>query len=461
MALGRSRTARARAIPPRNSCVPSVPLNAVRVPFSAAANVATGQKKGRAVARPLPLIRALEAFRQVDAADYVPTLAGVLDPVDGDHLVGGVTLVVEAGVAEHACVIGLILLVEPLLPFGHVAAVGLDGPADRGDQELGGVVGGHGVRAVIARVRVGLLEGIDRRLRSRDFFGRDGCHGAGHPDGRCGGIRFALVGDDTVTTEEGRSVGKAGRLHLVADHARVVAVCAAEIDRLRAGLLCRPQEWFEVADLGGVGEVLALDDRPAILLETDRERVGDALSVGLSVGRHTDFLDVQGLVGVVRHGRALVVVGGGDPEVIVRPGWAQILRERYAGRLAVDVSDAAQGLRDVDVLGQALVRVGWADLDEVGPVADRDLGARHARVERSDHAENLRVVDQLLDVLRALLRVVNAIDGIVKVRDGQGEALDGLGLVDREFDAVKGRDTVRGFAARLRQFDAYLDRSLV
>ena len=363
--------------------------------------------------------------------------------------------------AEHACVIGLIHLVEHLLPFGHVAAVGLDGPADRGDQELGGVVGGHGVRAVIARVRVGLLEGIDRRLRAGDLFGSDRCHGAGHPDGRRGGIRLALIGDDTVTTEEGHTVGKAGRFHLVADDAGVVAVGTAEVDRLRTGLLCRPQERLEVADLGGIGEVLPLDDRPAVLLETDGEGVRDALAVGLGVGRHPHFLEVEGLVGVVRHGRALEVVGGGDPEVVVGSGRPQILGERYAGRLAIDVRDPTQGLRDVDVLGKALVGVGRADLDEVGPVADRDLGARHARVEGADHAEDLRVVDQLLDVLRALLRVVNAVDGIVKVRDFQGVSLDGFGLVDREFDAVQGRDTVRGLAARLRQFDADLDVTLV
>jgi len=59
------------------------------------------------------------------------------------------------------------------------------------------------------------------------------------------------------------------------------------------------------------------------------------------------------------------------------------------------------------------------------------------------------------------LRVVNAVDGIVKVRDFQGVSLDGLGLVDREFDPIEGGDPVRGLAARLRQFDADLDISFV
>src|SRR5437764_13776216 len=139
MALGRSRTARTRVMPARYSRVARVPLKAVRVPFSAAANVATGQKKGGAVTRPLPLIRALQAFRQVDGADNVPALAGVLDPVDGDDLIGRVTLVVEAGVAQHAGVIGLVHLVEHLLPLGHGAVVGLDRPADRSDQDFGRV----------------------------------------------------------------------------------------------------------------------------------------------------------------------------------------------------------------------------------------------------------------------------------------------------------------------------------
>jgi len=41
-------------MPARNSRVPKVPLKAVRVPFSAAANVATGQKReGRSPARSL------------------------------------------------------------------------------------------------------------------------------------------------------------------------------------------------------------------------------------------------------------------------------------------------------------------------------------------------------------------------------------------------------------------------
>src|SRR5438105_15065657 len=98
--------------------------------------------------------------------------------------------------------------------------------------------------------------------------------------------------------------------------------------------------------MGGVREVLALDDRPAILLEADAERVGDPFSVGLGVGSHTDLIQVQLVIGVVRHGWTLEAVGGGGSAVIVGAGWAQILGERVAGSLAVDVGHAARRLRD-------------------------------------------------------------------------------------------------------------------
>src|SRR5207302_5255183 len=64
-------------------------------------------------------------------------------------------------------------------------------------------------------------------------------------------------------------------------------------------------------------------------------------------------------------------------------------------------------------------------------VADRDDRARDVRVERTDHAEHLRVVAHVGDVLRALLRVVHAVHRVViwLVRDR--EALDRAVRLDR------------------------------
>ena len=176
--------------------------------------------------------------------------------------------------------------------------------------------------------------------------------------------------------------------------------------------------------MGGVGEVLALDHGAAVLLEARGEGVGNAFTVGLGVGGHADLGDLQGVVEVVGVGRALKVVGRGDPEVIVGPSRPQILGERHAGRLAVHIRQTGQGHRDVDVLGQALVGVCRADLDQVGPIRDRHLGPGDAGVEGPDHAEYLAVVDELLDVLGALLRIVDAVHRVVEVEDLQGESVN-------------------------------------
>src|SRR5438132_1395553 len=312
---------------------------------------------------------------------------------------------------------------------------------DGRDDDLGAVIGRHRVRAVVAGVRVGCLESVDRGLGIRALARIDGGHGAAHPRSLGSSILEALAGHDAVAAHEGRAVGE-DPFHLVADDTGVVAIGATEIDSLGAGSLSGAKEASEVVYLGGVRKILALYHGTAITRDAAGEGVGYSLAVRLGVGRHADLRDAKCSQGKVRHGGPLKVVGGGDPEVVVGPSRTQVFGERQACRFAVHVGLAAEGRRNIDVLGQALVGIRGADLDQVGAVGFRDLSPGHAGVERSDHGQDLGIVDKLLDILGALDGVVDTVDGVIQVEVLEFKTVNGTLLLNGELDTVQGRDAI-------------------
>ena len=107
---------------------------------------------------------------------------------------------------------------------------------------------------------------------------------------------------------------------------------------------------------------------------------------------------------------------------------------------------------------QAGVGVGRAAHEQAGGVADRDLDLGNAGVERSDDADDIRVVDEGGHVLAALGRIVGAVDGVVLAIERDrvaGDGAGGVGLLDRKLDAVlwsarRWRSRRRSSAARSR-----------
>src|SRR4029077_1810030 len=163
---------------------------------------------------------------------------------------------------------------------------------------------------------------------------------------------------------------------------------------------------------GGV-EALPVDNRAALLLELLGEVVRYAEAERLLVVPDRHDLHAERVIRVVRDGRALERVRGGDAEVVVLARGARdgvgASRSQRRGVELVDRLAVAQRL------GQALVRVRGADQRQAGAVRDRDLGRSDAGVERTDNSKDVLVGDDVGDVLGALGGVVLAVDGIVVV----------------------------------------------
>ena len=266
--------------------------------------------------------------------------------------------------------------------------------------------------------------------------------GAGQVQERVLGLAGAVV--DAVGADV-RDVSKAGLDGRLEDPRTAGRGDAAEVDRLRA----QGRGGRHDRGIVGVGlrHAVALDDGPAVGLQVRLEGVGDALPERLGVIDDVHLLGVQVFEDVLGRGRTLVVVRRHDADV-VDPVW-----ERLANVERAELW-----------LGQTLVGVGRAALQEARLVRDRDLGQRDARVERADDRDDVGVADDRGHVVGAGLRIVRSVDRVVE--DRRVGDLDGVSagpaarFLDRELDAVDDRLRSRELAALERELDRDLDSAL-
>ncbi len=109
-------------------------------------------------------------------------------------------------------------------------------------------------------------------------------------------------------------------------------------------------------------------------------------------------------------------------------------------------------------LGQVDGSVGRTALCEAELVGDRNLGTSDVRVERADHADDVRIGNERVGVVRADLRIVDAVQRVVL--DVRLDDITGVGCVPLRYgdqDTVERRLAVRHLTAREREVDADRD----